>query len=167
MSQTASSYNIYLSNDGAGNYTPTALRNPGTVASSGTAISIPWTMNNNSGVSTGAGTVTTLLPGVAIQAGLRAIVNYAAGPTTAGVVNTTGSQVTTGSYNLYLSNDGAGNFTPTVLLNPGTVASGGTTVTIPFVENNNASPAATTTKLIGVGLQAALRAIVDDIANGN
>lgn len=70
MAQTASSYSIALVNDGTGVFTPTARRNP-TQASGGTALTIPQVENNNTGV---AGT-TTLLPGVAIQAALRAIVN--------------------------------------------------------------------------------------------
>lgn len=71
------------------------------------------------------------------------------------------------SFNIYISNDGAGNFTPTVLRNPTTVASGGTAVTIPWVENNGASPAITTTTQPGVAVQAGLRAVLDNIADGN
>lgn len=74
MAQTASSYHIDLSNDGAGNFTPTARRG-GTASSGGTALTLPWVENNNSGLSSGPGVTTTLLPGVAIQAALRAIVD--------------------------------------------------------------------------------------------
>jgi hypothetical protein len=74
---------------------------------------------------------------------------------------------TASSYTIYISNDGAGNFTPTARRNPTTTPAGGTALTIPQVENNNASPAGTTTLLPGVAVQSALRAIVDDIAAGN
>ena len=74
MAQSTSSYNIYLSNDGSGNFTPTVIRNPGTVASGGTAVSIPFVENNGQGGGVGKAN-NTLLPGVAIQAGLRAVVN--------------------------------------------------------------------------------------------
>lgn len=77
---------------------------------------------------------------------------------------------TSSSYNIYLSNNGTGLLTPTVLRNPTSTASGGTAITIPWVENNNAgsgSTGATSTLLPGVAVQAAYRAVADDIANGN
>jgi hypothetical protein len=76
---------------------------------------------------------------------------------------------TTSTYFISLTNNGAGGFTPTVIRN-GVAPSGGTTVSIPFVENNgntgSAYPA-TYTLLPGVAIQAALRAVVNDISNGN
>ena len=74
------------------------------------------------------------------------------------------------TYVITLTNNGSGVLTPTVLRNPSTPASGGTAVTIPFVENNNAgsgSAGATSTQLPGVAIQASLRAIVNDMAAGN
>lgn len=70
MAQTTSSYSIALVNDGVGNLTPTARRNP-TQASGGTALTIPWVQNTNAGTAD----TSSLLPGVAIQAAMRAIVN--------------------------------------------------------------------------------------------
>lgn len=77
---------------------------------------------------------------------------------------------TSSTYVITLTNNGSGLLTPTVLRNPTTAASGGTAVSIPFVENNNAgsgSTGATSTLLPGVAVQASLRALLDDIANGN
>lgn len=164
MAQTTSSYNVALTNDGAGNYTPTVLRNASSAASGGTSITIPWTENNNASPAS----TKTLLPGVALQVALRAIANDIVGGTTAGTAVTV-SVVSTNTYNVLLSNDGAGNFTTTVLRNPSSAASGGTSVTIPWVENNNNTslPGATKSLLLGVSLQAALRAIVNDISAGN
>ena len=69
------------------------------------------------------------------------------------------------SFSIYLSNNGSGLFTPTVLRNP-TAPSGGTTVTIPWVENTG-NGANTTTLQPGVAVQAGLRAVLDNIADGN
>ena len=74
MAQSPSSFYISLTNDGSGNFTPTAARG-GTAPSGGTALTIPWVESNASGNSSGPGVTTTLLPGVAIQAALRAIVD--------------------------------------------------------------------------------------------
>lgn len=77
---------------------------------------------------------------------------------------------TSSTYVITLTNNGSGTFTPTVIRNPSVAASGGTAITIPWVENNNAgsgSAGATSTVLPGVAVQAGLRAMVDDIANGN
>ena len=75
----------------------------------------------------------------------------------------------TSTYYISLTNNGSGGFTPTVIRN-GVAPSGGTAVTIPFVENNgngSGNYPATYTLLPGVAIQAALRAVVNDIANGN
>lgn len=74
MAQSSSTYVITLSNNGSGVFTPTVLRNPGTAASGGTAVTIPFVENNDAG-SGSAGATSTLLPGVAVQAGLRAVLN--------------------------------------------------------------------------------------------
>lgn len=71
------------------------------------------------------------------------------------------------TYVITLTNDGSGNFTPTVLRSPSTPASGGTAVTIPWVTDNAQSPALTKTALPGVAAQAGLRAVLNDIAAGN
>lgn len=74
MAFTASTYVITLTNNGSGTFTPTVLRNPGTAASGGTAVSIPW-VESNAGGTGSAGVTTTVQPGVAVQAGLRAVLN--------------------------------------------------------------------------------------------
>lgn len=76
---------------------------------------------------------------------------------------------TSSSYNILLSNSGTGLLTPTVIRNATTPASGGTAITIPWVENENANggTGATSTLLPGVAVQAAFRAIADDISAGN
>lgn len=71
---------------------------------------------------------------------------------------------TSSSYNILLSNDGSGNFTPTVIRNATTPASGGTSVSIANVQDTSVG---STTKLPGVANIAALRAVLDDIASGN
>ncbi len=76
---------------------------------------------------------------------------------------------TASNYSITLSNNGSGLLTPSVIRN-GTLASGGTAVTIPFVESNAAGSGSTfanSTYQPGVAVQAALRAILNDIANGN
>lgn len=74
--------------------------------------------------------------------------------------------VSTSTFVITLTNNGSGLFTPTVIRNPSTAASGGTSVTIPWVENTNGG-ANTTTLLPGVAVQAGLRAVLDNIADGN
>lgn len=79
------------------------------------------------------------------------------------------SNYTTSTYFISLTNNGSGFFTPTVIRN-GVAPSGGTAVTIPFVENNSNGAGvypASSTLLPGVAVQAALRAVVNDISNGN
>ena len=76
---------------------------------------------------------------------------------------------TSSTYSITLTNNGSGLLTPSVIRN-GTAASGGTAVTIPWVESNangSGSQFATATFQPGVAVQAALRAVLDDIANGN
>lgn len=70
------------------------------------------------------------------------------------------------TYYASLTDDGSGNFS-VALQRGGSAPSGGTAITIPFVENNNQSPASTTTKILSVGFQAALRAALNDRAAGN
>lgn len=146
---STSSYNLLLSNNGSGLYTPTILRNPTTVASGGTSITLPWVENTGNGTN-----ATSLLPGVAFMAAVRAALDDIA------------NNGTSNSYNLYLSNNGSGVYTPSVIKNAGTAASGGTAVTIPWVENTG-NGANTTSFMPYTAAQAGLRAILDDIANGN
>jgi len=70
----------------------------------------------------------------------------------------------TTSYSVNITNDGNQNYSIAVLRNPGTVASGGTALTIPHVESNFSNPTTTTTKLLGVAFQAALRAAANDLS---
>lgn len=65
------------------------------------------------------------------------------------------------SYYLNIANDGAGVLTPTVRRG-GTASSGGTAVTIPSGELfAGSSTAATSTKLIGLAIDAAFRAMIN------
>lgn len=70
------------------------------------------------------------------------------------------------TYYLSLTDDGNGNFS-VAAQRGGTAPSGGTALTIPHVENNNASPASTTTKVLAVAVEAAKRAALNDRAAGN
>lgn len=73
--------------------------------------------------------------------------------------------VSTSTFVITLTNNGSGTYTPTVLRNPTTAASGGTSVSIPWCENNN-SGSNSTTLLPGIAIQAGLRAILDNLADG-
>ena len=76
---------------------------------------------------------------------------------------------TSSTYSITLTNNGSGLLTPSVIRN-GTAASGGTAVSIPWVESNAAGSGSTfaaATYQPGVAVQAALRALLDDVANGN
>ena len=70
------------------------------------------------------------------------------------------------TYYASLTDDGSGNFS-VALQRGGTAPSGGTAITIPWVENNNASPAISTTKMLGVAFEVAKRAALNDRAAGN
>lgn len=66
------------------------------------------------------------------------------------------------SYSIYIANDGAGNFTPTIRRNP-TAASGGTTLTLPASEFfAGSSTTATSTNLLYLAIDAAKRRIEND-----
>tara|TARA_R110000868_G_scaffold1850_2_gene14783 strand:+ start:352 stop:774 length:423 start_codon:yes stop_codon:yes gene_type:complete len=67
------------------------------------------------------------------------------------------------SYYINIANDGAGILTPTVRRG-GTASSGGTTVTIPSGELF-AGTTATSTKLIGLAIDASFRAFIDDFVS--
>lgn len=69
------------------------------------------------------------------------------------------------SYYLTLTNDGTGIFTP-VVRRGGTAASGGTALTIPASELfAGSSTAATTTKLLGLAVDAPFRAFINDFVS--
>lgn len=70
------------------------------------------------------------------------------------------------TYFISATDDGSGNFS-VAAQRGGTAPSGGTALTIPHVENNDSSPAVTTTKLLSVAIQCALRAAMNDRAAGN
>jgi len=149
---TASSYAIALVNDGNGVWTPTVRRNP-TAPSGGTAVTLPWIDNNNSGANT---TTTLIFSG--LEACLRGIMNDE---------STNASTPSTFSYSAYMSNNGSGTFTPTVKRNP-TQASGGTVVTLPWVGNQSlGSSTPNTSKHVDVAFRAAMRGVLNDVASGN
>jgi hypothetical protein len=69
------------------------------------------------------------------------------------------------SYYLNLVNDGAGLFTPAAQRG-GTASSGGSTLSLPAGEFfAGSSTAATTTKLIGLGIDACFRALINDFVS--
>lgn len=65
------------------------------------------------------------------------------------------------SYNITITDDGSGNFTP-VARRGGTAASGGTALTIPVSENSDGSFGSGATKLMGKAVMAALAACQND-----
>lgn len=66
----STNYTIQLANDGSGNYDPT-VRKDATPAANGTALTIPWVENSNSG----SGDTTSKNPATACLAALRAAEN--------------------------------------------------------------------------------------------
>lgn len=68
------------------------------------------------------------------------------------------------SYSINVLNDGSGNYSITAIRNPGTIASGGTTITQPSWIENSDNGTNTTTKLLGVAVQAAFRSIANDLS---
>lgn len=114
-------FSINLVSNGSEAYTPTVLRNPATLASGGTTVTLPPIENNLNGAST-----TTTLIGTAIWTAVNAMYNaIAASPTT--LVNE--------SWYISIIDDGSQNYSIAVRFG-GTAASGGTSLTIPVVENN-------------------------------
>lgn len=67
------------------------------------------------------------------------------------------------SFSINLINDGSGTFTPAVLRNP-TAASGGTTITIPWVMNE-LDGASTSTPLIGTAIWAGFNAVFNTLSD--
>jgi hypothetical protein len=137
------SYYITLTNNGAGVYTPVARRN-GTAASGGTSITLPWVENELNGANT-----SSKLIGTAIWAGWNALVN-----------DLSTNPDLNANYSVNIEWNGSDSWTPTVRRNA-TVASGGTALTLPWVENEMAG-ANTTTKLIPAAMNAVRDAIVND-----
>ena len=68
------------------------------------------------------------------------------------------------AYSINILNDGSGNYSIAAFRNPATVASGGTTITQPSWIENAGNGSNTTTKLLGVAVQAAFRSIADDLS---
>ena len=132
-------YGINIASSG-GDLTPTVLRAP-SVASGGTALTIP-----SGELFPGS---TTKLVGLAAGAAMRACLNDAS-------VNGIAA------YYITLTDDGSGNFTP-VARRGGSAATGGTAVTIPSGELFPGS----TTKLLGLAIGAATRAVLNDRSAGN
>lgn len=67
------------------------------------------------------------------------------------------------SYYLNIANDGTGIFTP-VVRRAGTASSGGTSLTLPYGELF-AGTTQTSTKLIGLAVDAAFRAVINDLVS--
>jgi len=64
------------------------------------------------------------------------------------------------TYSITITDDGSGNFTPTVRRAATTLASGGTALTLPSQDSG-------ATKMIGRAVNAALTAVLNDRAAGN
>lgn len=137
------SFSINIVNDGTGILTPTVLRNP-SAATGGTALTVPWLDNNLNGANT-----TTNLLGNAIWGLFSAMFNALSA--------TPASQ--TQSFFLNIIDDGAQNYSVSGNFG-GSAATGGTTLTIPWVENtlNGASTSSNLESAI-------LRVVADAIVN--
>lgn len=140
-----SSYYITLAYS-AGTWTPSALKE-GTAASGGTALTIPWVENANSGT---GDTTSKNLKTAAIAAFLSLVNDF--------VTNTPSNR-----YSINIVNDGSGTFTP-ASKRDATAASGGTALTIPWVENANSGTADTTSQNLKTAFIAAFLACVNDYA---
>ena len=143
-----SSYSIYAANDGSGNFTPTARRNP-TAASGGTTLSLPADE-----FFAGTSQTTTKLLYLAIDASKRRILN-----------DYTQAAAALRSYSIDVLNDGANNYSVSIRYNP-TAPSGGTVLPIPNDELF-AGTAQTSTKLLYLSIDACKRRILNDVAAGN
>lgn len=113
------SFSINILNDGSGIWTPSVLRNPSSAASGGTALTFPWVENTLNGAST-----STTLIGNAIWTLFNSMFNA--------LSTVPASQVL--PFYLNIIDDGAQNYTISGNYG-GTAASGGTALTIPWVEN--------------------------------
>jgi hypothetical protein len=71
------------------------------------------------------------------------------------------------SYSLNVVDNGSGVFTATLLRSPTTAASGGTTITLPVLENVDGSYGAGTTKHLDDAFMKAMRSALNDRAAGN
>jgi hypothetical protein len=136
------SYQIDIAN-AAGVFTPTARRG-GTPASGGTEIPLGWIENNNSGSNT-----TTSLLNVGAFAAYR------------GIRNDYSLNGGTPTYQITLTDNGTGVFTP-VLRKNGTPSAGGAVVPINWVENNNGGAPNTSSTLLSTAFISALDAILND-----
>lgn len=143
-----SSYSIYAANDGSGNFTPTARRNP-TAASGGTTLTLP-----TGELFAGTTQTTTKLLYLAIDAAKRRILD-----------DYTQTAAATRSYSIDVTNDGSDNYSVVIRYNP-TAPSGGTTLTLPTGELFKGTTA-TTTNLLYLAIDACKRRILDDRAAGN
>ncbi len=138
------SFSINLVNDGAGVITPAVLRSPSSAGSGGTALTFPWVENTLNGSST----VTTLI-GNAIWTLFNGMFN---------ALSTTPAS-NTQSFFLNIIDDGAQNYTISGNYG-GTAASGGTALTIPWVENTLNGASTTTLHEPSI-----LRVVTDAIVN--
>lgn len=137
------SFNINLANDGAGVWTPT-VRRGGTPASGGTTVTLPPIENTLNGAST-----SSKLLGTAIWQAFNGMFNN---------ISTTPANNNQPFY-LTIADDGSQNYTPTVRFG-GTPASGGTLLTLPWIENE--LNGANTTSILE---SAVLRSVTDAIVN--
>lgn len=71
------------------------------------------------------------------------------------------------SYSLNVVDNGSGVFNVTLLRSPTTVASGGTTITVPVLENIDGSYGSGATKHLDDAFMKSMRAALNDRASGN
>tara|TARA_R110000868_G_scaffold4119_3_gene25002 strand:+ start:464 stop:904 length:441 start_codon:yes stop_codon:yes gene_type:complete len=136
-------FSINLLNDGTGSFTPSVRRNP-TIASGGTTVTIPWVENTLNGAST-----TSPFLASVIWQGFTSMFNSMAATPAGQLLN----------WDININDDGAQLYSVDVRYS-GTAASGGTALTIPWVENtlNGANTASAFEASV-------MRVCVDAIAN--
>ncbi len=149
------SYNIYVVDDGNGNFAVTAENAPSTTAAGGTFLSIPWVTNANAGnASVVISSATTATPIAITTASAHGLVTgdlvyvQRANPLTATTENITGTYT----------------FTKTAATTgtlDGSVGSG------TYVASSATIQKLTKAKEPATAVQAALRAVLDDRASGN
>lgn len=71
------------------------------------------------------------------------------------------------SYSLNVTDNGSGVFTVALFRSPSTAASGGTTITVPIIENFEGSYTSGATKHLDDAFMKAARAALNDRAAGN
>jgi hypothetical protein len=141
------SFSINLINNGSGVITPAVLRNPSSAATGGTTVTIPWVENTLNGANTSSKVIMS-----AIWAGFNAMFST--------LSSTEASR--TQDFFINILDDGSQNYSVNVRYG-GTLASGGTTLTIPWVMNT-LNGASTTSDLEPALMRVCIDAIVNSLS---